>query len=297
MNILHIDKCPLCGNTHFTHSLACKDHYATGESFDIYSCDDCGFMFTQDVPDEKEIGRYYETPDYISHSDTHKGLMNRVYHYVRALMLVKKVRLIKRESKKNVGRILDIGTGTGYFIKEMKNAGWKVNAMEKSPLARDFAKKHFDLDIDDDNALSSYDEDSFDVITLWHVMEHLEHLNETWEILYRLLKKDGVLIIAVPNHTSYDAMKYKEFWAAYDLPRHLWHFTPKSIKMLAGKHNFNLSNILPMPFDAFYISMMSERYIGSKCSFLKGCLTGFMAWICSLFNNEKSSSLIYILRK
>lgn len=297
MNKLTINTCPLCGGTHLVKKMTCTDFYASGEQFDLLQCENCGFQFTQGFPVEKEIGKYYETPDYISHSDTKKGMMNELYHLVRSRMLQKKAQLINNITGKTSGKILDIGTGTGYFSHTMQQKGWQVEAIEKSAQARSFAKKNFNLDIKDDSGLNDFSSGSFDVITLWHVMEHLEHLNETWERLYELLKDDGCLVVAVPNCSSYDAQKYKEFWAAYDVPRHLWHFTPDSIKKFGEKHNFTLVNHLPMPFDAFYVSILSEKYKESKSSLVKGMFAGTLAWFSSLSNKEKSSSIIYVFRK
>ena len=277
--------------------MTCVDHYATGESFDLFRCDDCGFLFTQSVPVEAEIGRYYESPDYISHTDTHKGLMNQVYHWVRKYMLRRKARLVKQRSGLKQGKILDIGTGTGYFSHTMKEKGWEVSAIEKSPQARQFAKEHFDLDIDSPEALSAYPAKSFDVVTLWHVMEHLEHLNETWSLLSHILKDSGTLIVAVPNPTSFDAKKYQEMWAAYDVPRHLWHFSPSVMQQFGTKHGFVLEERLPMPFDAFYVSMLTEKYMKHRLSFLRGMWTGFQALLASMVKKEQSSSIIYIFRK
>ena len=260
-------------------------------------CTRCGFLFTQEVPVEAEIGRYYETPDYISHSDTNKGLMNRVYHQVRKYMLSRKAKLIKRTSGLSKGSLLDIGTGTGYFSNAMKERGWRVRAIEKNVKARAFAKEHFDLDVDAEDALAGYADHSFDAITLWHVMEHLEHLNETWERLAALLKDRGVLIVAVPNPSSYDAVKYKEWWAAYDVPRHLWHFIPSVMQQFGVKHGFKLAEQHPMPFDAFYVSMLTEKYKGSRFSFLKGMWTGLLAWFSTLARKGRSSSMIYVFRK
>jgi len=297
MNKLTINTCPLCGGTHLVKKMTCTDFYASGEQFDLLQCENCGFQFTQGFPVEKEIGKYYETPDYISHSDTKKGMMNELYHLVRSRMLQKKAQLINNITGKTSGKILDIGTGTGYFSHTMQQKGWQVEAIEKSAQARSFAKKNFNLDIKDDSGLNDFSSGSFDVITLWHVMEHLEHLNETWERLHELLKDDGCLVVAVPNCSSYDAQKYKEFWAAYDVPRHLWHFTPDSIKKFGEKHNFTLVNHLPMPFDAFYVSILSEKYKESKSSLVKGMFAGTLAWFSSLSNKEKSSSIIYVFRK
>ena len=186
MDRLKIDTCPLCSGQQLEHALTCTDFYASGETFEVIRCAHCDFLMTQNAPVEAEIGKYYETPDYISHSDTQKGLMNRVYHWVRQYMLSQKARLVKQASKLSKGALLDYGTGTGYFANTMVRKGWMVNAIEKSPQARAFAKEHFNLDVDAETALPNYQAEKFDVVTLWHVMEHLEHLNEMWEILYRI---------------------------------------------------------------------------------------------------------------
>ena len=297
MNKLSINACPLCGGTHLKRVMTCTDFYASGEQFDVMSCEDCGFTFTQDVPVEAEIGRYYETPDYISHSDTKKGAMNAIYHQVRKYMLGKKARLVAKESHRKRGRLLDIGTGTGYFAATMEQRGWKVEAIEKNAQARVFAKEHFGLEVKGEEALQEFEPGSFDVITLWHVMEHLEHLDEMWECLRGLLSDRGVLIGAVPNCSSDDAGKYGEYWAAYDVPRHLWHFTPVTIQQLASKHGFIMAARHPMPFDAFYVSMLSEKHRGSSFPFVKGMCTGAVAWLSALGKKERSSSMIYVFRK
>ena len=297
MDILNIDTCPLCGGQQLEHALTCTDHYASGETFEVVRCAHCGFQMTQNAPVEAKIGKYYETPDYISHSDTQKGMMNRVYHWVRQFMLSRKASLVKQASKMSTGTLLDYGTGTGYFANAMAQKQWKVKAIEKSPQARAFAKERFGLDVDAETALPLYEPKIFDVITLWHVLEHVEHLNEMWETLHKILKDRGVLIMAVPNPDSYDAQKYGKWWAAYDVPRHLWHFRPSVMQQFGAKHGFILEERIPMPFDAFYVSMLTEKYKGSKFSFIKGLLTGTCAWFSALGKKERSSSMIYVFRK
>jgi SAM-dependent methyltransferase len=289
--------------------MTCRDDYATGETFSLWRCRDCGFLLTQEAPVEAEIGRYYETPDYISHSDTHRGLMNRVYHWVRRFMLSRKAQLVEKAVGRTQGRrssagggrkALDIGTGTGYFPHTLQERGWQVTAIEKNASARQFARSHFGLDVQPDEALWSQAlaAGSFDAITLWHVMEHLEHLNEVWERLRQLLKADGALVVAVPNPTSYDARHYGARWAAYDTPRHLWHFAPAVMERLAAKHGFELTTSHAMPFDAFYVSMLTEKYLGSKAYFARGLWTGLKAWMSTWAGHkERSSSLIYVFRK
>ena len=297
VDILKIDICPLCGGQQLEHAFTCTDYYASGEEFEVIRCVHCGFLMTQNAPVEAEIGRYYETPDYISHSDTRKGLMNRIYHGVRRYMLGRKALLVERVAGMKEGRLLDYGTGTGYFPHTMRQRGWDVKAIEKNAKARAFAREHFNLEVEAEEALQTYADASFDVITLWHVMEHLEHLNEMWQTLSRLLKARGVLVVAVPNPSSKDAEMYREGWAAYDVPRHLWHFTPSVMQQFGAKHGFVLEAEHPMPFDAFYVSMLSEKYKGSRLSFLKGMWAGLLAWFSSLVNKERSSSMIYVFRK
>ena len=297
MNIFKIDTCPLCGGGHFEKVLTCTDHYATGEAFDVCQCAGCGFLFTQGVPDEAEIGRYYESPEYVSHTDTRKGVAYHLYHYVRRFMLHRKAALIKHGCGLSRGRLLDVGTGTGYFAHYMQEKGWKVSAIEKSPQARVFAKEHFQLDVDAPEALDAYAPGSFDAITLWHVMEHLQHLNETWDRLSQLLHDRGILVVAVPNPSSFDAKHYQASWAAYDVPRHLWHFTPSVMQQFGMKHGFKLTAYHPMPFDAFYVSWLSEKCRKSTYPFVRGMWKGMEAWLASLVKKERSSSMIYVFRK
>ena len=297
MNKLIIHACPLRNSTRNKRVMSCTDHYASGELFDVCSCEDCGFTFTQGAPDEAEIGRYYETPDYISHSDTKKGAMNFIYHQVRRYMLRRKAHLVMKESHRKEGKLLDVGTGTGYFAHTMQQRGWDVEAVEENPQARAFAQEHFVMEVKDPAALSEFAPETFDVITLWHVMEHLEALNETWELLQQLLNETGTLIVGVPNCSSYDAEHYGADWAAYDVPRHLWHFTPATMQQLASKHGFIMAARHPMPFDAFYVAMLSEKNLGRSHSFLRGLRVGAMAWLSSLARKERSSSMIYVFRK
>lgn len=297
MDKLNINACPLCSGEQFEHALTCTDHYASGETFEVIRCAHCGFMMTQGAPVEAEIGRYYESPDYISHTNTRKGLMNFIYHVVRRFMLARKTSLVKRASKLKKGALLDYGTGTGYFADAMARCGWSVKAIEKSPSARDFAKQQFGLEVEAEDALKTYADASFEVVTLWHVMEHLEDLNGMWDTFHRILKKRGILIVAVPNPDSFDAEKYGEWWAAYDVPRHLWHFRPSVMQRFGVRHQFILEERYPMPMDAFYVSMLTEKYKGSRLSFVKGLWTGTLAWFSALGKKERSSSMIYVFRK
>lgn len=287
----------MCGETQIKRAITCVDRTVSSELFYLCRCEKCGFLFTQDFPAEAEIGAYYNASSYISHSDTHKGLVNKLYHGVRSFMLQRKAHIVECESHRKSGRLLDIGTGTGYFADTMHRQGWTVEAVEKSASARAFAQEHFSLEVKPEEALTEFAPESFDVITLWHVLEHIEPLNKTFEVLNHLLADNGVLIVAVPNHGSFDAKKYGAYWAAYDVPRHLWHFTPDTIQRFGNKHGFAMTARRPMPFDAFYVSILSERNMKHSFAFVRGMATGLAAWLASLAKKERSSSMIYVFRK
>lgn len=296
MKRIFLHTCPLCGSDALESAMECKDYYASGETYVLEKCSKCGFLFTQNVPDETEIGRYYETPAYISHSDTRKGLTNSLYHIVRKYMLKRKRLLVEKISGRTNGNLLDYGTGTGYFAQTMKEAGWHVTAIEKSEQARKTALDNFGLQVDSEQTFSQLQPGTFHVITLWHVLEHLQNLNEMWEQLRRLLTSDGHLVVAVPNCQSSDAGYYGNMWAAYDVPRHLWHFSPETMRQFAEKHGFRLIRTLPMPFDAFYVSILSEKYRQTALPFIKGMCSGLRAWLRACRQPDKSSSLIYVFR-
>ena len=297
MTVINHDKCPLCGSNAIRKRFTCTDHFATGETFDVYECTDCHFAFTQNVPDEKEIGRYYESPTYISHSNTNKGITNRLYHLVRKIMLKNKTGLVKRLTLLKNGKILDYGAGTGHFARAMKKRGWEVTAIEKSDKARELSRREFDFEMLPTESLSDIKDREFDVVTMWHVMEHIQDLDNMWDELYRILDDTGIAIIAVPNSKSYDAQKYGEHWAAYDVPRHLWHFTPNTIMRWGEKHNFLLERQFTMPFDGFYISVLSESNKGSRLHTIKGFWNGFKGWLAQAKRRSASSSIIYVFRK
>lgn len=293
----NVPKCPVCNSTAFSPFLVCTDFFVSGEEFPIKECSTCGLKITQDIENEENIGRYYQSEKYISHSNTSKGLVNSVYHAVRRYMLGRKRRLVEKVASLKAGRILDVGTGTAFFLNEMKAKGWQVTGTEKSSDARDFARKEFNLNNLPSEELFEIPKESFDVITLWHVLEHIHQLGENMNAFERLLSNKGKLIIAVPNSDSYDAKHYKAYWAAYDVPRHIWHFAPKQIKLLGEKHGFVLKSLHGMPFDSFYVSMLSEKYKKSKFGLLKGMFYGKVSWIGSIFNPAKCSSVIYVFEK
>jgi 2-polyprenyl-3-methyl-5-hydroxy-6-metoxy-1,4-benzoquinol methylase len=239
------------------------------------------------------MGKYYESAEYISHSDTKKGIFAAVYQQVRKYTLGRKLALISKLQPK--GEILDIGCATGQFLNYMSEHGWKTTGIEPDEKTRAHAISEYGLQVFPEEKLNTFSNSSFDVITMWHVLEHVSDLNGRMEQLKKLLKSHGTLIIAVPNCEAYDAKKYGEFWAGYDLPRHLYHFTKSDIKLLAEKFGFTIVNVLPMKFDAFYVSLLSEKYKSGKLRWLAAFWNGIWSNLKSE-QNQGHSSLIYVIK-
>lgn len=301
MPIITITNCPVCGSDNLKKVFDAVDHFSSGEVFPVYDCAHCGFRFTNHFPSEDTIGRYYDSPDYISHSDSNEGLVNRLYHLFRKRMLRKKIELVAdyTPAKDSPVRLLDIGCGTGYFLQAAKEQGWIVSGIEKDDKARESATLRSELEVKDENGFWETENSSFDVVTLWHVLEHLEKLNETIHKIKEIITPEGIVVLALPNCRSYDAAFYKGWWAAYDIPRHLWHFSPESLEKLLGKHGLKVIQKTRMPLDAFYISLLSEKYKKSNLftRYGRAFLNGTIVFLRSLSNIEQSSSIIYIAKK
>ncbi|MCW3086718.1 MAG: SAM-dependent methyltransferase, partial [Sediminibacterium sp.] len=253
-------QCPACGSPSIFPALSAKDHTVTQEVFEIWHCDECSLRFTQRVPNAAAIGPYYQSASYVSHSDTEKGLINRLYHLIRNHTLQVKRKLLQEVTGKQTGTLLDIGAGTGAFVNTMQQAGWTVTGLEPDATARANAQNKYGLVLQPAEALAGLQGAQFDAVTLWHVLEHVHELHGYFERLHQVIQPTGRVVIAVPNYTSYDAKVYREHWAAYDVPRHLYHFSPKSMELLAVAKGFHLESIRPMWFDSFYVSMLSEQY-------------------------------------
>lgn len=295
--IITYSSCPVCGSKRIHNVMSAEDHTVSHEHFEVWECEDCSFRFTQNVPDEAHIGKYYSADAYISHSNTNKGLINRLYHYVRSITLKQKKNIIQLETGRKAGRLLDIGAGTGAFSAFMQKHRWEVLGLEPSDTARNNAKSFFNIDLHPISEFYDLKPQDFDVITMWHVLEHVHALNDYLDQLHKLLKADGTLFIAVPNYTSYDAKYYGANWAAWDVPRHLYHFSPESMTLLLQKHGFEVKNYLPMNFDSFYVSMLSEKYKRGKNSYLSALKTGFDSNGNMNHDAKKCSSVIYVIQK
>ena len=290
--MLTISECPICGSTSLEDEMSVKDHSVSKETFTIIKCSSCGLRITSPRPLDSDLGRYYESEDYVSHSDTNKGIINYLYQQVKSITLRKKETLMS--SFNNSKTLLDIGCGTGDFLLYCKDKGWKVSGLEPDIKAREKAQSKGLENVQDINQLFSISNQKYGMITMWHVLEHVADLNKYMKTLHSLLEENGRLIIAVPNPDSADAKNYKEDWAALDVPRHLFHFSKKNIHDLAVKHNFTVDNIKPMVFDSYYVSMLSEKY--KKGSFLNAMINGLVSNLKGS-SSKNHSSLIYILSK
>jgi 2-polyprenyl-3-methyl-5-hydroxy-6-metoxy-1,4-benzoquinol methylase len=291
--MIHYQHCPSCGSAAIRFKFDCTDNSVSKERFPVWECDSCTLRFTQNFPEENEIGRYYNAEAYISHTDSQKGLINRVYHVVRDYTMKRKLKLVERVAPKSKGKLMDIGAGTGMFLKTMKDAGWEVKGLEPDASAREKARALHSIDLHDASELFVLRE-KFDVITMWHVLEHVHRLHEYLNEIKSSLHKDGRLIIAVPNYTSADASHYGQDWAAYDVPRHLYHFSPASMEKLLLKHGMKILTFKPMWFDSFYVAMLTEKYKRGPFGMLRAIWTGLGSNLRTIGDPKHCSSVIYI---
>lgn len=287
-------ECPICGSVEFKPYMVCNDHLVSNEEFTIQECTACKFRLTNPRPDDKSIGSYYKSENYVSHNDESSGFVNSVYRLVRNYTLGSKSRLIKKLNG-GEGRLLDVGCGTGSFLERCKSDGWRITGVETDATVRAFAQEKLGIQIQSDVSEIRSNE-SFDVITLWHVLEHIPDLNDAVRRLSMLLSPNGTLLVAVPNSNSYDAKYFRENWAAYDVPRHLYHFTPSTIEKLFKKYGLQLVEMKPMVFDAFYIAMLSTRYQTGKTDYTKSIRVGVLSNIKANKTGD-SSSVIYVAKK
>lgn len=266
----------------------------TNESFAISRCNQCGFLFTNPRPDKNHLKNYYNSDQYISHSNKIRSVTDLIYNLVRKYTLFQKERLIRKYTVHK--SILDYGCGTGDFLNTCLKKGWDIYGFEPNDAAQEIASLKTGKEIySSENDISQLS--NLSIITLWHVFEHIPDLNLTLNALKKILAKKGKLVIAVPNHQAYDAILYKEYWAAYDLPRHLYHFNQQTMKKLMEKHQLRINKILPMRFDSYYVSLLSEKYKNGSQNFVKSFITGYKSNVYAEKHNNNYSSLIYIISK
>lgn len=293
--MIYLNQCPLCKSKKFVKKLVCIDHSKSKESFNIVSCETCDFTITNPRPLDDNLSNYYKSKTYISHTNSRQGLFNWLYQIVRKYTITSKVRFIKKINKKGVH--LDIGSGTGEFLYACQKAGLKTYGIEPAKTARQQAIKNYQLKISENPDLTQYSSCKFDSITMWHVLEHIPEINKTIKEAKRILKKEGRIIIAVPNYNSWDAKYYKESWAAWDVPIHLWHFSKATIEKIFKNHGLVLKKTKPMIFDSFYVSILSEEFSSGKKNFVKGLIIGLISNAYALIRKTGHSSMIYVFEK
>ena len=292
-----LNKCPLCKSARFLNYSEITDFAVTGEKFIVCKCADCQLLFTNPRPSQTDIGPYYNFPEYFSHEDKAKNITQWIYQTVRNYNISKKVDFIQHFKKK--GKLLDYGCGTGEFLKAAKNKGWKVAGIEPNEKAR--LQANLKLKDRVKESIEEIDKNtSYDIVTLFHVLEHIHDLRKTSKKIIKHLKSEGYLIIAVPNYESWDGKKYGKYWAGWDIPRHLYHFNSHVMMAFKGEFGLELIETKPMKFDSFYVSLLSEGYLNKEASLLKKYWNAFFAGIKSNRIAKKPgdfSSNIFVFKK
>ncbi len=295
--MIHYTACPFCSAPNIRKKFSVKDDTVSGQHFDVYECMSCTGAFTQNIPTQEEVGQYYASATYVSHSETKEGLVNKLYHAVRSRTLHQKRKMIQQLTGKAKGSLLDVGCGTGAFLHKMLEAGWDATGLEPDETARKNAFDLYQVQPLPSPEIFNLPDQQYDAITMWHVLEHVHQLHEYIDQLKKLIKPSGKIVIAVPNYTSDDANHYGKYWAAYDVPRHLYHFSPASMKALMLQHGMRVVQYKPMWFDSFYVSMLSEQYKNGKGNLVAAFFRGLASNITAFGNKEKCSSVIYVIEK
>lgn len=293
METLH--ECPGCGHKHIKFRYLVRDHFQSGEDFRISACYSCGLLFTSPRPSAIEAGKYYQSEEYISHSNKTRGLFASLYQFARKQNLKWKRNHVSAYS--TPGSIIDIGCGTGEFLAIMKSSGYQTIGIEPDEGARNLAIQNHGLDIRTEEALTDLPDASQDVVSLWHVLEHVHELRKRISEIHRLLKDGAYAFIALPNPSSYDAEYYKEYWAAWDVPRHLYHFNASTVIELFSQNGLTYIDSFPMKFDAYYVGMLSEKYRGTSLGPVRGLFRGIISNIKAGKNKQAYSSTLYLFRK
>lgn len=293
--LITLKQCPVCKSSNLKEVFKAKDYTVSQELFSVQHCNECSHRFTSPVPDQTSIGPYYKSENYISHTNTKRGFISSVYQMVRKWTMKSKRNLVATRVGKEKGDLLDIGSGAGAFLWTMKMAGWNVLGLEPDPDAREVAKRDFGVEAKQIEMLMELDAEKYDAVTMWHVLEHVHELDAYIQQIKKILRPGGKWFVAVPNYTSWDAEHYGASWAAYDVPRHLYHFSPASIERMLEINGLKLLEIKRMPYDSFYVSLLTERYRGGGV--MAAFWNGFRSYLAALGDKKRCSSLIYVIGK
>ncbi|MBR76691.1 MAG: methyltransferase type 12 [Flavobacteriales bacterium] len=290
-----LKKCPVCESNKLNLFMICKDFTVSQENFNIVSCETCGFKFTNPMPSKNGIGKYYNSDKYISHTNSKKGLFNFLYQSIRGITIKSKRKLLPRD-RQNIHH-LDIGCGTGEFLYECKKNGINVFGVEPSKAAAEQAINNFKIEVADSIFSKTFTNKKFDSISMWHVLEHVHDIKKSISKINELLKIGGKIFIALPNHESFDAKYYQEYWAAWDVPIHLWHFSNKNIIELMSNFGFTFKYTKPMIFDSYYVSLLSEEYKNNYKNYIKSFVIGTISNLRAKYIDKQYSSVIYVFEK
>ena len=290
--------CPVCGQSEFESMYNLKDYKITQEQFSLQKCTNCSLVITLNPPDADQIGRYYESDDYLEHSNRKEDLFSKLFSLGRNFMFAYKKWIINKLGGNKT--VLDIGAGSGQFLNFMSQQGYEVTGIEMSERARKYAKENFSLDLNSSEYL--FDDglkEKYGIISLWHVMEHLYDLEKVINRLDELLEDDGHLVVALPNYKALEVSVYKKYWNGWDVPRHLWHFSPESLTQLFKKHNFKLKKMNMMPLDPFFNTLLTNKYRqrNSMFNIIRMLFIGGLSFLNGLINVRRASSIIYILAR
>jgi 2-polyprenyl-3-methyl-5-hydroxy-6-metoxy-1,4-benzoquinol methylase len=288
-------KCPVCDGSNFADYLELQDYFLSKEKFRLTKCLRCGLLHTMPQPHSKALARYYNSAEYTSHNTSKRSLKNLLYMQARKFAISQKLRMIEKYIIK--GKIFDIGGGTGEFLNHCRKRGWGVSGVEPNSIAREKAFVTHGLKLFDSDEILAAEWESMNVITMWHVLEHMEDPAKQFQTNNQLLKPDGLLVVALPNYESWDAYHYGKFWAAYDVPRHLFHFSQRSMAQLSERTGFRIEEIRPLKMDAYYISLLSEKYTHGKMNYFRAFLNGWQSNMIAKKGKFGYSSWVYILKK
>ncbi len=284
--------CPSCGSKNISTLFETQDFFLTNEIFTLLHCEDCKLNYTNPIP--SNLDKYYETTEYLSHDTKNNGIVGKVYNYLRSWNLKHKYKIVTKYIKK--GKLLDIGCGTGELLYHFKSNGWAVKGVEPSNKARELAINNYKLDVLNLPQLKNLTQEKFDVVSMWHVLEHVPDISNRLAIFSQLIKDDGIGIIAVPNFNAPDSKYYGKIWAALDVPRHLFHFTKESLRIILAKNNLKIIESHPMKLDAFYVSLLSEKYLHHKLVWIRAAIRGLLSNIKAKKDNNYSS-MIFVVKK
>lgn len=288
--------CPWCGSEKSHLHLQLKDYFLTQESFEIVECDDCHLLYTIPRPTADEVGKYYQSENYYSHQENKKGFIPRLYEAIKKVNIKHKFEVATNDLKlKNGGKMLEIGCGVGDFLHYAEQQGWECYGAEPSEDAVKILQTKTKAKVVKPEQIEDFPDASFDLICMWHVLEHVADLK--WQIaqLKRLLKPNGRIVIALPNYKSYDAQYYNDKWAAYDVPRHLNHFSEEFMRKELNNCGLAYVKAERLVWDSFYISYLSEQYCQHNLALLRGAWRGLLSNLKARKSGQYSS-LVYVFK-